>query len=400
MAGSYKDILKEWERTTANPVIYDNLDLLFPAFSFRRIQAGGENDRWVSHLKLDLSLPKRPSKEKTVVYRREFCLREQGDWDNRVSIIERYMEDHGHSTVYEAYREIAERFRLDMPSPQPVSSSASRKDRILLELEKYFKWNLWNNRGAACVRTLDYLRSGRGFNDEQIQEFGFGFVPSWDKVEAFITSPRMGYTKEELDSACPVLNEEGRTSIGSKHVLAIPYRCSGVMKGFLFRAVDNDVTPKYKACRMMDRSSSFFNIPAGRNLGEIVVMEGEMDALTATAAGIKGAVSIGGSDISGERSRQIYDAFNRNVTRITLCPDLDTDAEGLPNNAKRFKCVRRTLHTIFGIRADFNEVYVAEFPVPSDPDEYIRKHGAAAFRKMLDSAKPWWKYISDYMESL
>lgn len=63
----YIDILRDWERTVANVAIYDNIDVLFPAYGFVRMQAGGPKDHWASPLKIDLSRPKTPSREKTVV---------------------------------------------------------------------------------------------------------------------------------------------------------------------------------------------------------------------------------------------------------------------------------------------------------------------------------------------
>lgn len=390
----YLDILRDWERTTANPVIYDNIDTLFPAYGFRRVQEGTDKDRWISPLKLDLSRPKTANKEKTVVSACDFRFREQGEWGDSISVVDKLMDEYGCSSVYDVYRYIASRFLLEMPSgstslPRPEC----KKNKVLEALADYFCWNLANNTSPACRKTRDYL-SDRGFDSEAIARLGFGFVPSWDKVEAYITSPRMRFTKEDLLEACLVRCEDGYTSVGRKHVLAIPYRCGGELKGFLFRAIENDIQPKYKANTGLDRTSSFFNMPSDRSEKSLIVVEGEMDALTATAAGIEGVVAIGGSDISGERRRLIYDALSRNTRRITLCLDLDPDKEGKPDGKKRFNAIRRSLHTIFDISPDFNEVYVACFPTVTDPDEYIRKNGAEAFRAVISKAVPWWEYLS------
>ena len=124
-------------------------------------------------------------------------------------------------------------------------------------------------------------------------------------------------------------------------------------------------------------------------------MEGELDALTATSKGISGAVAIGGAYLSGERRAQICDAFNRNVQEITLCLDLDKDKDGNPDSAKRFYANRRSIISILDIKPNFKELYIAEFPKPCDPDEFIRENGSEAFKGLLSAAKPWWQYISD-----
>jgi len=392
------DILRRWEREVADPQIYDNMDLLFPGYGFRRVAAGSPKDRWASRLKIDLSEPKTPNREKTVVFASDFKFREQGDWDNPVSVIDKLMEDNSLQSVYEAYRYAASRLGLEVPSPAAASSRSrenERREKLLESLQEYFVWNLNNNSGEKCRQVRRYLAQ-RGYTLDWVEKIGFGFVPQWDRVEAHVTASRMGFTREELDAACKVRGEDGYTTVGTKHVLAIPYRCAGVIKGFLFRAVEPGVQPKYKANTGLDRKSSFFNLPKDRTPKKIVVVEGEMDALTASAAGIRNVVAIGGSDISGERKSQLLDAFSRNVDGIYLCLDLDPGKDGSPNRDKRFKAVRRSLHTIFDVNPDFNQVFVVRFPEVTDPDEYIRKYGAEAFRNLLRQAVPWWRYLSDF----
>lgn len=393
----YMDILKDWERSTANPVIYENIDLLFPSFCFQRLQAGSDKDRWASSMKMDLTSPKTPNREKTVVRLSDFKFREQGEWDNSISVIDKLMEDYSFSSVYDVYRYIAGRFNLEMPttygSGVSDKSAVSRRESLLQGLADYFSWNLMNNSSARSRATWDYLL-GRGFTADSIKELGFGFVPSWEKVESFITSPRMRFTKEELDSYCRVRSDEdGYTSVGIKHVLAIPYRCAGELKGFLFRTIDGDAQPKYKANTGLERKVSFFNMASDRSPKEIIVVEGEIDALTARAAGIQNVVAIGGSDISGDRRLQVFDALCRNTTKITLCLDLDEDSEGKVNGMKRFQANKRSIHTILDVSPDFNEIYVASFPKATDPDRYIRENGAQAFCSIIGKAVPWWEYL-------
>ena len=394
----YLDILKDWERSTANPAVYEHLDTLFPAYGFIRLQAGSDKDRWASPLKLDLSRPKTPNREKTVVYASDFKFREQGDWDNAVNVIDKYIEEHCLGSLYDAYKDIAARLCIDIPTSAAGLKPAelarkSRRIKLLEELERYFEWNLINNNGAQGKAARAYLEA-RGFSSEWISTIHFGLVPSWDKVEAYITSGRIGYTKEELEDACKVRSDDGYTTVGKKHILAIPYRCAGEIKGFLFRTIESDVQPKYKANTGLDRKSCFFNMPQDRQNKTIIVVEGEMDALTATAAGISNVVAIGGADLAGDRRSQIFDALNRNTSRIILCLDLDADTEGKPNGIKRFKAVRKCLHAIFDVSPDFNDVYVACFPEVTDPNEYIRKYGAEAFQKVISKAAPWWEYLN------
>ena len=109
-------------------------------------------------------------------------------------------------------------------------------------------------------------------------------------------------------------------------------------------------------------------------------------------------MAIGGAEIAGERRSQVEDAFRRGVRRITLCLDLDED-KSVPGAAKqeeRFEHIMRSVHTIKDVDMSFDEIYVACFPTPSDPDEYIRKNGIDAFRSLVNAAVPYWDYLYAY----
>ena len=405
MDSVYLDILKEWEDREANPALYEHLDTFFPEYDFIRRQPGTLKDHWASRKKIDLSLPKHRLAEKTVVYRSELRFREQGDWDNYISVIDKIIENYGLSDIYAAYSFVSERLGLDMPKDdsEAVKESkkrSSRKETLLNTLVEYFEAQLLKGTTAKAVATRKYLLTARGFSKEDISRFHFGFVTTWNDVIRFITLQK-GFRLEELDGVCGVRNEEGYTAVGKTHTLAIPYLCAGRIKGFLFRCIEGGRPgPKYIATEGLDRKSVFFNMPAGP-IREIVVVEGEMDALKATAAGVEGVVAIGGSELAGERRRQVEDAFRRGVRRITLCLDLDTkkDSEE-PNLEARHGHIMKCVHTIKDVAPSFEDIFVASFQEPTDPDQFIRERGVDEFKRILVSAQPYWRYLYDYKEDI
>ena len=403
MEESYFDILKDWESRVADPAVYEHIDVLFPEFSFRRVQRGSDRDHWASRYKMDLTLPRVRNAEKTVIYRSDMRFREQGNWSGGLRVMDRIIQDLGLSSIYEAYKYVASKLCLSMPmaDSKEVAEAVSRSQRrtaLLETLLDYFCWNLQNNRSQKASSVRGYLKRQRGFTPEQASGLRLGFVPDWSKVVRYVTIDKK-FRLEELDEVCGVRNSDGYTSVGKYHLLSIPYECGGVLKGFLFRRIDDTREgPKYIATANLDRKSAFFNIAADRDPKEIVVVEGEMDALKAAAEGIANVVAIGGSEISGERRRQVEDALRRGATKITLCLDLDVlkDDPSRGNLAARHEHLRRSIHTIQDVAPSFEEIYVALFADPSDPDEYIRGRGAEAFRTLVSEAVPYWKYMYDY----
>lgn len=401
---AYIDILRDWERRVADPAVYEHLDTLFPGFEFRRVNAGGPKDHWASRFKADLTLPKRRSAEKTVVYRSEMCFREQGNWTEREGVMDRIMRENAFPSVYEAYQLVSRTLSLEMPRPDSrevaeAVSRAERREALLERLINYFMWNLKNNEGAKAARTRSYLKNRRGLSEADCTRFSLGFVPDWSSVVRHMTVDG-GYTLEELDEACGVRNADGYTAVGKTHVLAIPYECAGEVKGFIFRRIDEGDGPKYIATSGLDRKSVFFNMPADRDRKGILVVEGEFDAIKATSAGFANVVAVGGSDISGERRRQVEDAFSRGVDRIFLCPDLDADANGNPDFAKRHLSIMRSVHTIKDVDPRFENIFVVRFGRVTDPDSFIREDGADSFEALVRDAVPYWRYLADYMESI
>ena len=406
MEESFLDILKDWESRVADPAVYEHIDVLFPEFSFRRVQQGSDRDHWASRYKMDLTLPRIRNAEKTVIYRSEMRFREQGNWSGGLSVMDRIIEDQGLPSIYEAYKYVASKLNLSMPraDSKEVAEAVSRSQRrtaLLETLVDYFCWNLQNNRSQKAGSVRQYLKKQRGFSPEQASRLRLGFVPDWSKVVRYVTIEKK-YRLEELDEVCGVRNSDGYTSVGKYHVLSIPYECGGALKGFLFRRIDDSREgPKYIATANLDRKSVFFNITADRDPKEIVVVEGEMDALKATAEGIANVVAIGGSEVTGERRRQVEDALRRGVTRITLCLDLDVlkDDPERGNLLSRHEHLMRSIHTIQDVAPSFEEIYVALFQEPSDPDEYIRSRGAEAFKTLVSEAVPYWKYMYEYHSS-
>ena len=405
MEKDYMDILVDWEERVAKPAIYEHLDELFPSYGFVRRNAGDtRRDHWASRYKIDLTIPRFKNAEKTVVYASEMLFREQGDWAHPISVVDRYLEIYRLHDLMSFYKDVARRLGLSYPAPtnpdvRKALENRSRQVSLLDTLVDYFCWNLENNTSlkASAVRT--YIKKHRGLTLDEAAQFRLGFVPDWNKVVRYITIDR-NFPLDDLNDVCGVPSADGYTAVGATHTLAIPYECGGVVKGFLFRRVDDTKNgPKYLANTDLDRKSVFFNIPADSDPKDIVVVEGEMDAITASVRGVPGVVAIGGSEIAGERRRQVEDAFRRGVKRITLCLDLDlVNGSGEANQEARHSHVMKSVHTIKDVDPSFEEIYVACFKAPSDPDQFIRERGVEEFRRMIDEAEPYWKYLYNYMK--
>ena len=401
----YLDILRDWERRVAQPAIFENIDALFPEFRFVRHNRGNlRRDHWASPYKLDGTLPSTRRLDKTVVTAIDFQFHEQGNWDAAVGVIDMIMRKNGFSSVFDAYKFADSKLLLDMPvrGSKALAEIVSKRDtrrKILNSLNDFFAFCLSSDKTPKAGKVRQYLRN-RGFTDKQARALSFGYVPDWDKVLRHMAVD-LHFRFEDVDESCAVRND-GKTSVGAKHILSIPVKRGGEIQGFIFRRIDDTLTgPKYIVNAGLDRKAAFFNIPAIVSR-DLIVVEGEIDALKATAAGIPNVVAIGGSEISGDRRQQVQDALSRGTKRIILCLDLDEikDAPGTPNIKARHDHVMKSIHTIRDVDPGFDDIYIASLPDISDPDEFIQSRGEAAFKNLLQNAVPFWKYAFEYYSFL
>jgi len=210
-----------------------------------------------------------------------------------------------------------------------------------------------------------------------------GYIPSQDKLFKYLLNK--GYSQNIIDEVIK-LNK----GIGTTHKLTIPYRSGGFIKGFKFRTI-GDTTPKYLNSTGLDRIGGFFNLSGIKGDKDVVIVEGELDSLSATARGVENVVATGGSSISSE---QIKDAIKRGAKSFTLC--LDTEPGKEEETAKR---LNSAIEVILG--EGVNRVYIVTLPDlgggKTDPDRLIKESGVDAFRTAIAQAIPHYKYSLIYI---
>jgi len=247
---------------------------------------------------------------------------------------------------------------------------------LLEDCNSYFIYCLANSTEAEEVRA--YL-SSRGYSDEDIEAMELGYIPTQEKLFKYLL--RKGYSQSLIDEVVK-LNK----GIGSTHRLTIPYRSGGSIKGFKFRTTGN-ATPKYLNSTGLDKLGGFFNLSGIKGDKDIVIVEGELDSLSATARGVENVVATGGNSISTD---QVKDAIRRGAKSFTLC--LDTEPGKEEETAKR---LTSAIEVILG--EGVNRVYTVNLPDlggdKTDPDRLIKERGIEAFKEALSNRLTYGAYL-------
>ena len=394
--------LTEWIKNELYPTVYDSLDTVFPEFKFRSYPLG-----WKSIYKLDLTLPKQRRDDKTVATKKYVgrILEQGGD---SISYIEYIIKDRDLSFI-DAVKSLALVVNLTLPKDEEFNQSTFRekekKQTFLEDCNSYFTNQLVSVQTKEEYRRfeLNEFLEFRCYSLEDCKDMDLGYIPSQEELFTHLLSK--GYTQSFIDENLAI-NIDSR--IGYTHVLTIPYRSGGAIKGFKFRTVDYKntvedadaqgyfietkdktafkITPKYLNSKGLDRNSGFFNIQGVKGDKDVVIVEGELDSLHATVRGVDNVVATGGSSISSE---QIKDAVKKGAQSFTLCFDNETGKE--ETTAKN---IDRAIEVILG--EGVNRIYIVTLPAlggsKTDPDRLIQEKGVEAFKQAIKEALHYYEY--------
>ena len=272
----------------------------------------------------------------------------------------------------DAVRFLADRAGMRMPENTRENDASSRLRLRILEANReaarLYHQALYRPEGQEA---LAYFHR-RGYTDATIRHFGLGFAPpGWDYLLKGLRGK--GFTPDELIAA--FLAAKGRNGgaydIFRNRVIIPIIDIRGNVVGFGGRVLD-DSKPKYintENTLAYNKSRHLFALNFAKNAGrELNLCEGYMDVIAMHQAGFTNTVAALGTAFPEEQIQLIA----RYADRVNLI--FDADAAGQ-------KATRRAIDNL---RKTGLDVRVVTIPDGKDPDEFIKKNGAAAFKLLLE----------------
>ena len=274
----------------------------------------------------------------------------------------------------DAIKFLADRSGMKMPENRQENDQTSRLRMRILEANReaarIFHAALYRPEGRIA---LEYYHS-RGYTDATIKHFGLGFAPpSWDYLRNALRAK--GFKDEELIAA--FLTARGRNGgtydVFRNRVMIPIIDIRGNVVGFGGRVLD-DSKPKYintEGTLAFSKSHNLFALNFAKNTGrELNLCEGYMDVIAMHQAGFTNTVAALGTSFPEEQMQLIA----RYADRINLI--FDADGAGQKATRRAIDNLRRT-----GL-----DVRVVTIPDGKDPDEFLKKNGASAFKLLLERA--------------
>ncbi len=285
----------------------------------------------------------------------------------------------------DAVRQLAGRAGIPVPEPEDARADAetARERETLLKIHElaaaWFRAQLSATHGRAAMRVL----RDRGMAVDTIDLLAFGYAPNAGLSAHLV---KAGFNQSSLvKSGLAFQRDDGQLRDRFRNRLIIPIaRDSGAVIAFGGRAMEEGQQPKYlnsPETSIYVKGRTLFGLNHSKQaIGRLryaVLVEGYFDWAQAYQAGITNVIASSGTALTAAQARLL----RRFAAKVVL--SFDPDAAGQGAAAKTSEM----------LVAEGFEVNVAVLPERDDPDNYIRRHGAAAYQEQLRNSKPYLEYL-------
>lgn len=294
-----------------------------------------------------------------------------------------FLMEHEKFSYVEALRWLANRYNIEVEETEV--SDATRQllqaaDSLYILnnfAQQYFSRILTEDEEGQTVG-LAYLKE-RGFSDEIIEKFKIGYCK--EERTAFVTEALAKQYNRDLlvkSGLAAIRNEELVDNYRGRIIFPV-HNTTGKIIGFGARIIKkNDRAPKYintPENEIYIKSRILYGMYFARQvidkLDECLLVEGYTDVTSLHQAGVENVVASGGTSLTTDQIRLVK-KYTNNLTIV-----YDGDAAG----------VKAALRGLDMALEEGLNVKLVLIPDKEDPDSYVKKVGADAFRNFVATHK-------------
>lgn len=296
----------------------------------------------------------------------------------------RFVMDHEKYTYPEALKYLANKYNIEVEetveSKEQLELNSARESLYIVSqfAANFFEEQLWNSDDGRAIG-LSYFKE-RGFREDIIKKFNLGYSPDvWDALTQ--EAAKNQHAEEYLEkTGLSIRNDKGKLYDRFRGRVMFPiHNFTGRVIGFGGRTLKTDKNvPKYVNSPESDiyhKSNVLYGLyhakKAIRDQDNCYLVEGYADVLAVHQAYIENVVASSGTSLTIEQIKLIS-RFTQNVTIL-----YDGDAAG----------IKASLRGLDMILEEGLNVKVVSFPDGDDPDSYMHKVGAGAFKTYIEEQR-------------
>jgi len=288
-----------------------------------------------------------------------------------------FLMRHENLTFPEAVRSLAAELGIEIPESdggeRGVLEGVLRANALAHE---YYQRALFGEEGRGA---RDYL-AGRGLGEADARRLGIGFAP--DRWEGVAEVLRRGSVPAELAERAGLVRARsggGHYDLLRGRVVFPIQDARGRVIGFGGRALAAGQDPKYlntPESPVFRKREAFYGLPQAlepmRKSDRAIVVEGYFDQIALAQAGLGEAIATCGTALTAEHAK----GLGRRTRNLVLLFDGDEAGQ---------RAMLRALEVVLpaGLR-----VRAAALPGGVDPDDFLRREGPEALRRLVDEAAP------------
>ena len=289
-------------------------------------------------------------------------------------------------SFFEALKLLAEQNGIALPKREYSDPDAKLRG-ALMEMHEIATGAFQRNLNGPAGREARNYLTDRGVTPDKMTEFGLGLSEA--SGGQLVRQFESRFNAETLEQSGLVMKRQSSDGFYDRFRgrLMFPiHNESGKVIGFGGRALKDGDEPKYlnsPETPLYRKSYVLYNLhrakDAIRRADFAVLVEGYMDVIGVFSAGVSNVVASCGTALTNTQVR----ALKRHSSRIVV--NFDPDAAGA-NAAER---------SIQMLLDEGLEVRVLELEGDLDPDEYVKEHGADAYRDRLNKAPSYFHWLAD-----
>jgi DNA primase catalytic core len=282
----------------------------------------------------------------------------------------------------DAVRALAAKAGIELEPENPRASRARSEREAIYEANRvaaeYFARMLASERGTAARAYC----AKRGFSEATIERFGLGFAP--DSWSGLVTELERHGVELPLAATAGLVKpgQRGFYDFYRDRLMVPTYATTGEVVAFGGRML-GEGEPKYlntATTPVYTKGHHLFALNLARRAARtdrtLIVVEGYLDCIALHQAGFENAVAALGTSFTVEQAAEL----RKYAEYIYLC--FDGDAAGSGAATKAIDIASKIIEN------SGSSVRIVLLPPGEDPDSFVRAHGAAEFRALLDAAKP------------